>query len=86
MGVATPLNFKKKSGPSVSVMIDVVVASYISTRLPIGRSLLALHRFKVSKVSRMCGQERTGVMLKLVHFRGAMQLDASHVKCELVEE
>ena len=33
----------------------------------------------------MFEQDRTGVILKLVHFREAMQLDASHVTCELVQ-
>ena len=33
----------------------------------------------------MCEQEGSGVMLKLVHFREAMQLDPSHVTCELVQ-
>ena len=66
-------------------MIDVVVASYMSIRLPIGRSFVALRHLNISTLSRMCEQERTGVMLKLVHFRDAMQLDASHVTSEVVQ-
>ena len=50
--VGHPLN-KKKAVTSVTVMIDVVVSTYRSVRLPMGMTCLALRNFEISTLSRM---------------------------------